>query len=305
MPLQRHQRTVQSLDINAERQILVNLGNRYVVFGPPTGLPAKSVFRPDDLQVLPRVAAEADEAESRIVQTIRVTGLDRVEPAPSEFGWDIEFRDKKGQRLFVDIKTRDGPIRASDFERAFQRALEAQKEHREFETWFFNVDRLSLTIVGNPHSNRRDRWEVLEVWEKTKEGLFGRADVIASVQGWERALDSLYLFVRDTLQKDLSLEFDTSRTYNMSEELMRKFAVPDRELPILDVIRGGEVLASFVPRALWVIGSFGRVDLVTRAGTTLLVRLERGDRPNWQWVDPVDRRRTLPLDAQAVRDFVK
>ncbi|WP_419809184.1 hypothetical protein [Sphingomonas sp.] len=290
--------------ISAGRQILVNIGNRFVVFGPPTGLPVAAAFDPEELAVLPRVHDEVEASERRVVETIKVAGLLKVEIDPAEHGWDIQFQDERGRSLFVEVKTRDGPVRNADYQRAFDRASKAAVEGRELETWFFNIDRLSLTVIGTPDPLHETAWEPVEVWEKTEDSLFGRADVINSVNRWQNAIDGLFTFCRTTLQSDTSLQFDTSRRYTMSEELMQKFAVPDRELPILDVVRADDVLASFIPRALWVLGSFGRVDLVTRSGTTLLVRASREDEFSWQVVDKSDRRKVSPLDAEVLRDLL-
>lgn len=300
----RHQRHMTAPQISAGRQILVSLGNRYVVFGPPTGLPSKAAFDPSELGVLPRVSDESEVAGQRIVETIKVAGLSKIELDSTESAGDIEFQDEKGRSLFVDIKTRDGPVRRADYDRAFSRAREAAVKGRQFETWFFNIDRLSLTTIGVPDPHRETHWEPVEVWEKTKDSLFGRADVIESVNKWQDAVSALFAFVRESLQADNSLEFDTSRRYTMSEELMQKFAVPDRELPILDVVQADEVLASFIPRALWVIGSFGRVDVITRSGTTLLVRVSQEEDFNWQIVDRSDRRKLSSLDAETIRGLL-
>ncbi len=299
-----HQKHVTETQISAGRQILVNLGNRFVVFSPPTGLPAEPAFDPAEFEILPRVADEAEVAGRRILDTIRVTGLSRIELNPIESDCDIQFKDERGCSLFVDVKTRDGPVRNVDYQRAFDRAREAEAKGRQFETWFFNIDRLSLTVIGVPDARRETGWEPVEVWEKTKDGLFGRADVLKSVNAWQEAIDDLFVFARESLQPDTSIAFDTSRRFTMSEELMQKFAVPDRELPILDVMRAEEVLASFIPRALWVIGSFGRVDLVTRSGTTLLVRASKGKEFSWQVVNRSDRREVSPLDAEALRGLL-
>jgi hypothetical protein len=59
----------------SQRQILVNIGNRYVVFGPSPGLPEPLHFDPQvDSEILPRVADESDVTEARIVRTLRVSG---------------------------------------------------------------------------------------------------------------------------------------------------------------------------------------------------------------------------------------
>jgi len=64
------------------RQVLINLGNRFVVFGPDSGLPEPLRFDPENSPILPRVAEESDVAETRIAETLEVSGMTRVAPGP-------------------------------------------------------------------------------------------------------------------------------------------------------------------------------------------------------------------------------
>jgi hypothetical protein len=61
----------------AKRQVLVNLGNRFVVFGPDGGLPEPLRFDPIDSIATPRVADESEVAETRIAETLRISGMTR------------------------------------------------------------------------------------------------------------------------------------------------------------------------------------------------------------------------------------
>jgi hypothetical protein len=45
----------------ANRQVLINLGNRFVVFGPEGGLPEPLRFDPKNSPTVPRVADELDK----------------------------------------------------------------------------------------------------------------------------------------------------------------------------------------------------------------------------------------------------
>jgi hypothetical protein len=96
--------TTASIIDPSQRQILVNLGNRYVVFGPSPGLPQPIQCHPEtDSEVLPRVADESEVAETRIAQTLRVAGMKRtaVEEANQA---DFELLDDEGNRVLIDIK---------------------------------------------------------------------------------------------------------------------------------------------------------------------------------------------------------
>ena len=83
---------------------------------------------------------------------------------------------------------------------------------------------------------------------------------------------------------------------------MQNFAVTDRDVPILDVIEGDQVVASFVPRGLWMIGAWGRVDVITRSQTTILVatRDKEEEELRWELVSPEDRRKRVPFNKDSL-----
>jgi hypothetical protein len=73
----------------------------------------------------------------------------------------------------------------------------------------------------------------------------------------------------------------------MDEQLMREYAVPPRELPVLDVRRssGQSTAMSLVPYALWVVGANGRLDLFTPTQRLSVVDLgEPGEGSRWTLV---------------------
>jgi hypothetical protein len=59
-------------------------------------------------------------------------------------------------------------------------------------------------------------------------------------------------------------------------------------------LEDGEAVASFVPRARWIIGADGRVDLTTRSGADILVYDREATPPGWQ---VADRNRRTQLTA--------
>src|SRR5690242_19506683 len=91
------------------RQVMVNLGNRTVLFGQSANLPDMIRFTPDDdREVFPSVADESEVAEERIVRTLRVSGFESTEEAPSgAAGFDLEALDKDGHKILIDIKVRE------------------------------------------------------------------------------------------------------------------------------------------------------------------------------------------------------
>lgn len=289
--------TVTTLD-PSQRQVLVNLGNRYVVFGPPATLPQSIPFDPDaDSEVLPRVEDESDVAETRIAQTLRVVGMKRPAEVTETSKADIELIDDNGSRVFIELKVRNHDPKPRDFEQGARMLKEAASAGQRLEVWYFNIERLNLILMHLDRSNLQiDRLSPLDVWEKTRDGVFTRARVVAEVEDWLQRVTTLYSDVRAWLADRPGLRCDQSRTFVMSEEMMQEFAVPDREIPVLDVFELDQVVASFVPRGLWMIASWGRIDIITRDRTHALVALGGAGKLEWRLVSPEGRQRTDPFN---------
>jgi hypothetical protein len=272
----------------SQRQILVNLGNRYVVFGPSPGLPQPILFDPEtDSEVLPRVADESTVAEARIAQTLRVSGLKHAATMKETSRADIELQDDHGNRIFIDIKVKERDPKQQDFEQGIERLRAAASSGQALEVWYLNIERLKLVVMHLDQSRLGfEEFVPLDVWEKTPEGVFSRAHVIEEVEDWVRRVNRLYDDVRTWVTDRPSLRCEETRTVTMSEEMMQKFAVTDREIPVLDILDANQVIASFVPRGLWMIGSWGRIDVITRERTQILVILRNDGKFEWRLASP-------------------
>jgi hypothetical protein len=292
--------------LDAARQVLVNLGNRYVVFAPSPGLPQSPRFDPEkDALILPRVADESEVVESRVVESLRVSGMTRSIPTDISTA-DIELVDENGNHILADIKIRERDPKQRDFHEGHQRLQTAAKKGQKLEIWYLNTERLKITIMsGVGHHLQVQELTPIDVWEKTDEGVYNRAHVIEEVDDWVHRIDALYEDVCAWLNDKPNLRFDRSRSVVMSEELMQKFAVTDRELSVLDIIDGDQVVASFVPRGLWLIGSWGRIDIITRDQTRILDRLRTNGKLEWRLVSSESRRRTEPFDKSALLATLK
>jgi hypothetical protein len=290
----------------SQRQILVNLGNRYVVFGPAANLPQPILFNPEtDSEALPRVADESEVIEARIVQTVRVSGMTKLATVEEKSNADVELLDNAGNRIFIDLKIRENDPKQRDFEHGTQRLKAATSIGQTLEVWYFNIERLKLVVMHLDRSQLRiDELTPLDVWEKTAEGVFRRAQVVEEVDDWVHRVRALYDNVRTWLGDRPDLHCEQSRDVIMSEELMQRFAVTDREIPVLDVLDTNQVIASFVPRGLWLIGSWGRIDVITHDRTHILVALRNDGNLEWRLVSPETRQRTEPFDKNALLRLV-
>ena len=292
-------------DLN-RRQILSAIGNRYVVFGPLPGLEKPAMFNPDsvDAPILPRIADESDFLAERLVQSLRVYGMERL--GVLEHGIlqsDLVLTDHEREQIFIDVKVRAHSPKLRDLNAGYESIRLGRDEGKNVEIWHFNSERLNLLIQAYDR-NVPINCELppVDVWEKTDSSLFRRDMVIAEVSRWVESVEELYKDVIDWCSDVPDVKFESSRTVTMSEELMQKFAVNDRELPILDVVMGDQVLASLVPRGLWLVGAWGRIDVITQKQTQMLImmRVEDGGL-EWRIVSPDNRRQTEPLTKELMR----
>ncbi|MFM0610190.1 hypothetical protein PQR05_37425 [Paraburkholderia sediminicola] len=292
----------------SQRQILVNVGNRYVVFGTRGGLPQSLHFRPETHStILPRVADESDIAYSRIIETLEVSDLTKEFPAIEDLTEaDIVLRGDNDVSIFADIKVRNSDLKTRDFDVAARRVRAAADQRKSLEVWFFNIERLGVMIVRFEEGRLKiDELVALDVWEHTSECIFRRSQVIEEVEDWLRRVSSFYDTVQTWLQEDSDLRFDRSRTVVMSEEMMQNFAVTDREIPILDVIDDEQVIASFVPRGLWIVGAWGRIDVITRDATTVVFATREETEYRWEFLSATARRDKHPFDKSALVAIVR
>lgn len=280
------------------RQILAPMGNRTVLFGSPHDHGPLAFSPEHDSVVLPRVASVRDMSEARLLEHLKVDGYQVVARHSQLDDWgDLMLEGPDGARVLIELKLRDGFPTSRELDRLATEVTDGNTniDGLPVEVWRFSRDRLSLEISSLQQGKVRHETLVpLNVWEATTDGIFDRARVLDRVTDWEARLTTFFAEIKGWIVDRPTLRVEQTRTVSMSEELMRNFAVPDRDLPILDVLENGEAIASFVPRALWIIGADGRVDLITSSGTDILVYDGGATPPGWQ---VADRNRRTQLSA--------
>ena len=275
----------------ADRQILVGFGNRYVVFGSGSTLRGAPRFGPLDVtRRFPRVGDEREGVEVRIAQSLVVEGFEVRVVENRDFG-DIELVDPDGRTTLVEIRAGDRDFAGIDLGRAWKELGQADDRR---EIWGFNLERLSLGIVWTEagSSPRMSELPALDVWEFNEDGSeFTRSEVVAKVDEWSRRVAALYDEVEAWAWED-GLTVLRDRTIPLSEELMQKYAVPDRDMPILDLLNGTTPVVTMKPDGLWLIGFNGLIDVITRHGTFWLAGIPQVPAPPvWKLIDPRDRSR--------------
>ena len=72
----------------------------------------------------------------------------------------------------------------------------------------------------------------------------------------------------------------------------------------MDIVDAHQVIASFVPRGLWMIGFWGQIDIITRDRTRVLVALRSAGALEWRLASTEDRQRMVTFDKDALLAIV-
>lgn len=285
--------TTLPLDNVNSRQILINIGNRYVVFGTDLTLGRELAFTPENVEPLSnRVPDESEIYLDRLESSIRIAGYEisrTVEGA--DLGWDFVLHDAQGRLILVVLKVLHRKPRGQEYSDWLNRLMQFRKSDSNdqmVEVWWLNTDSLSLDITRL----ESDRISVpiytsyslhpLNVWEYDRGNPpFERIRVVEELNNWLSRIDDLYRDIENWAKSDGSLRVEKIRSLTMREELMERFSVPEKEVLILDVYRNNIIDISVVPSGLWVVGAFGRVDIIGREAKRVLLGKREGEKIVW------------------------
>lgn len=142
-----------------------------------------------------------------------------------------------------------------------------------------------------------------QVLEEITESEITKEHVESRVGDWRRRIDALYAQIESWLPEGYSVQ--KPQTILMHEEMMQKFAVPSQWLPVLEIYCGGVRVANIEPRALWIVGANGRLDMVIGSKQFIIVdTAENFASPVWSLTPFSDRRNRQPLTRQTFCSFL-
>ncbi len=128
-------------------------------------------------------------------------------------------------------------------------------------------------------------------------------DVQRRVADWLDRLRKLYVQISPWAMEH-GWQVSELGTVPMHEELMQKFDVAQAQQPTLRLDKSDGKYVFFKPKALWVIGANGRVDLYTQKGTFIVVDLAgRFEDPIWTVYGISERRKGVPFTADLLSEI--
>lgn len=130
-----------------------------------------------------------------------------------------------------------------------------------------------------------------------------KENVELRIHEWIVQLNSLFDKIEEWIQAFPDYRVKREQTTQRIEELMQRYGVKPREVPILKILSERQTI-SFVPSAIWIIGADGRVNITTNRKQYGLVytRKPRSRIRNWFLVSPDPSRALMPFDE---RTFLK
>lgn len=102
-------------------------------------------------------------------------------------------------------------------------------------------------------------------------GNISRIRFKSRVDDWLTRINLLYEQIEVWIKDYKEFDCLKDRQIIMHEELMKSHHTPAKNIDILDVYMKEIIILSFVPFGLWVIGSNGRLDVVAKNNTWLLI----------------------------------
>lgn len=135
----------------------------------------------------------------------------------------------------------------------------------------------------------------------TETANFDKPYIEKRASGWVKKVEQLYDFIKVALKNHKEVEYKTDNSMTMHEELMEQFGVQPKKVPIFDLYVEKKLIATFKPIGLWVVGAKGRMDILTKKGSYILVDIgEDETTPLWRVFTPTNRKKGESFDAEFV-----
>lgn len=120
------------------------------------------------------------------------------------------------------------------------------------------------------------------------------------VEDWQRRVHDLIGLISDWTEAYDSIKILPLRKQKMHEGLMKTFEVPMAEIESVEIQKNSKTVMVFKPFGLWLIGSNGRVDLLTANGTyVLLDEAEVFEPPKWKLFAKNDKKQGVDFTQDA------
>ncbi len=129
-----------------------------------------------------------------------------------------------------------------------------------------------------------------------EDNTLSKEHLINCIEDWKKRILNLYTIIGEWIKDDKQYSVKTIRTVRMYEELMQKFDIEPQNLPTADILKDGKLILSVKPFGLWVIGTNGRLDILSDKGSLVLADMsDRFQTPQWKIFSLKNRKKEMPF----------
>ncbi len=91
------------------------------------------------------------------------------------------------------------------------------------------------------------------------------------INDWKSRIASLFADIQTWANNYQGYSSHAGRPTVMNEELMQTFEVPAQQINTLDIIHNGTTVLFIKPKGLWTIGANGRIDILSKKGSFMVI----------------------------------
>lgn len=133
-----------------------------------------------------------------------------------------------------------------------------------------------------------------------------REDLVARVADWKSRINSLYETIEKWLSNMDGYTIKKQDTVYMHEELMQKYSIPPENLNVLDILHNDEYIATIKPIGLWIIGANGRLDIISKKGSIILIdEADNFKKPKWTAYLPNNKKDGAPFTINFLSNILE
>ena len=114
-------------------------------------------------------------------------------------------------------------------------------------------------------------------------GKISRIRFKSRVDDWLARINLLYEQIEKWVQDYNEMVSLKNRHIKMHEKLMETHHISAKKIEILDICIQKEIILSFIPFGLWIFGANGRLDVVAKNKTWLLIDKSQPFEPKQEW----------------------
>lgn len=173
-----------------------------------------------------------------------------------------------------------------NFEESFNITKDSECDH-----WETTIE-LSNLVFNNPN-------ESLQITLMDKDHIAKR------ILEWKKRVNNLYEESKNWIKERPEFSITIGNPTPMYEELMQSFQINPTEVDTADILKEKKIVLSFKPKGLWIIGANGRIDIISRIGSFILIdKADQFETPNWYIFKPTDKQNGRPFNKAELLDLI-